>query len=271
MGSIADKNRASWDAYADKYAARLYASPELERLARDPASAFHRATWALIREAVPDLSGKRVLVPSSGDNMAVFAFALMGAHVTSADISQRQLENAEKAAWALGLRGIRFVRADTMKLEGIESGAYDLAYTSNGVHVWIDDLDGMYQNIARALKPGGKYALHEIHPFNRPFDDGARIIKPYDATGPFEKGSDVTFHWRLMDILGALLRAGLNLRRFEEMFAEKSYTDPAWVPCEKQVRDGYREYDHAEVDALYDWRRNPMAALPQWFSLLAEK
>lgn len=271
MRSVADKNRASWDAFSDRYTARLHAAQELEKLARDPASAFHKTTWAMIREAFPDFHEKRVLVPSSGDNKAAFAFAMLGAKVTSADISQRQLENAEKAAAKLGIGGMRFVRADTMILEGIEDGAYDFVYTSNGVHVWIDDLGGMYRNIARVMKPGGKYALFEIHPYNRPFDDGARIIKPYDATGPFEKGGEVTFAWRLMDILGATLGAGLRLLRFEELCAEKSYTDPAWVPCEKQVRDGYTEYDHAEVDALYDWRTNPMAALPQFFSAVWEK
>lgn len=269
--SVADKNRASWDAFSDKYAALVHAGPVLEKLARDPASAFHKTTWNMIRSAVPDFRERRVLVPSSGDNKAAFAFAMLGAEVTSADISARQLENAQKAAAKLGIDGIRFVRADTMKLEGIEDGAYDFVYTSNGVHVWIDDLTGMYQNIARVLKPGGKYALFEIHPFNRPFNDDARIVKPYDATGPFEKDGEVTFAWRLTDILGAILRAGLTLRRFEEMSAEKSYTDPAWVPCEKQVEDGCMEYDHSKVDELYDWRTNPMAALPQLFSALAEK
>ncbi len=271
MRNVADRNRASWDAYSDKYTARAHAAPELQKLARDPASAFHKTTWAMIREALPDFRAKRVLVPSSGDNKAAFAFAMLGAEVTSADISQRQLENAEKAAATLGIGGMRFVRADTMTLEGIEDGAYDFVYTSNGVHVWIDDLGGMYRNIARVMKPGGKYALFEIHPFNRPFDDDARIVKPYEATGPFERDGEVTFAWRLMDILGATLGAGLRLLRFEEMAAEKSYTDPAWVPCEKQVRDGYTEYDHAEVDALYDWRTNPMAALPQLFSAVWEK
>ena len=271
MESVAGRNRASWDAYADEYAARSHTEPVLERLARDPASAFHRTTLALIREAVPDFTGKRVLVPSSGDNKAAFAFALMGAEVTSADISQRQLENAKKAAERIGLHDIRFVRTDTMTLEGIGDETFDLVYTSNGVHVWIDDLDGMYRNIVRVLKPGGKYALFELHPFNRPLDDDARIVKPYDAIGPMESGGEVNFHWRLMDILSAMLRAGLVLWRFEEMAAEKSYEDPFWVPFSEQVKEGYREYDRAEVDALYDWRTNPMAALPQWFFRACEE
>ena len=68
-------------------------------------------------EISPHLEGKEICVPSSGDNHAAFAFALMGAHVTSCDISEKQLENARKAAETLGFHSIEFVRADTMTLD----------------------------------------------------------------------------------------------------------------------------------------------------------
>ena len=47
-----------------------------------------------MKKYIGNFTGKRILLPSSGDNHAAFAFALMGAKVTSADISERQLESA---------------------------------------------------------------------------------------------------------------------------------------------------------------------------------
>ena len=67
--------------------------------------AFPVVVWEMIRKNFPDLRGKRVLVPSSGDNIAVFGFHLLGAKVTSCDISERQLYNAKQVAdkygWAM--------------------------------------------------------------------------------------------------------------------------------------------------------------------------
>lgn len=88
----------------------------------------------MLRSAFDSFKGLRVLVPSSGDNGAVFAFHMLGASVTSADISGRQLENAKKLADGEGWN-IEFVRADSMTLDGIPDGKFDLVYTSNGVHV----------------------------------------------------------------------------------------------------------------------------------------
>lgn len=72
---------------------------------------------------------KKVLLPSSGDNHAAFAFALLGADVTSADISEKQLEHAKVIADKLKLK-INYVCDDTMQLSNIPDNSFDLVYTS---------------------------------------------------------------------------------------------------------------------------------------------
>lgn len=62
-----------------------------------------------------------------------FAFALMGDEVTSADISERQLENAAVIAEKLKLN-IEFICENTMELANIKDDCYELVYTSNGTH-----------------------------------------------------------------------------------------------------------------------------------------
>lgn len=118
------------------------------------------------------LKYRNILLPSSGDNHAAFALAMMGAHVTSTDISERQLENASIIAERLGLK-MEFICDDTMKLSNISDQTYDMVYMSNGTLSWINDIDSMNYNIHRVLKSGGYSIIYDMHPFNRPFSGNA--------------------------------------------------------------------------------------------------
>ena len=267
---LSTKNKISWNNGAAEYTAFNHSERFMKRIVENPANAFHHTTWELINNYIPDLCGKRICVPSSGDNKAVFAFAMLGAQVVSCDISENQLANAERVAKQYGWdRSIEFICADTMILDEISDNTYDFVYTSNGVHVWIDDLPGMYRNIYRILKTDGLYIMFEIHPFQRPFDDNVKVIKPYDMTGPFESEIEITFAWRVMDIMNAMLDSGLIIRHIEEMFAEKDYDWPFWISYKELVRGATAS--HEEVDRMHDWRNNPMAALPTWISIVAKK
>jgi len=264
------KNKVSWNNYAAKYSANMHSDKFINTLIEDPTSAFHQATWKMIKKYIPDMQDKKVCVPSSGDNHAVFAFAMMGAKVTSCDISENQLANAERIAKKHGWNdSIEFICADTMTLADIINDTYDFVYTSNGVHVWINDLPGMYNNIHRVMKAGGIYIMYEIHPFTRPFGETLKVIKPYDAIGPFETEKEVTFHWRAMDIMNAIFASGLAALHIEEMYDEKNYDWPFWMSLQEFI-DGATATPE-EVDRMHDWRHNPMAALPNWLSIAARK
>ena len=186
--------------------------------------------------------------------------------VNIVSISEKQNKNSSEIAdryrW-----NIEFVCEDTMRLSSLQDNEYDLVYTSNGVHVWISDLDSMYRNIKRILKDDGTYIMFDIHPFMRPFGTSAqnslRIHKPYDLTGPF--GEVPIYKWRIQDIMNAMISSDLIISRIEEMYAE----------------DGTFWIDDSEVDLINlsqdviskycDWRLNPLAALPQWLSIQALK
>lgn len=190
-----------WNQWSDTWYLKYRTDEAIRKIINSPASAFHRKTYSMIQEAIPDMNGKRVLVPSSGDNHAVFAFHLMGAKVTSCDISEKQVENAYHIAknhdW-----DIEFICDDTMKLTKISPNAYDFVYTSNGVHIWINDLESMYNNIYRVLKPTGTYIMFDIHPFMRPFGiTASKTItaeKPYDVRGPLEKYQHISGVYKIL-------------------------------------------------------------------------
>ena len=227
----------------------------------NPAVAFdHPITYGLIRKMFPDLNGVKICVPSSGDNAAVIAFTLLGAKVTSCDISERQLENAEAIAKKYGW-DIEFIVDNTMTLENIKSDEYDFVYTSNGVHVWIDDLKSMYENIYRILKKSGVYIMYEIHPISRPFEDcfgELKIKKPYGEIGRLYDG--INYHWRTQDFVNAIADSGLCIKCMEEMFSNKT---ASFFAVDGKTPD--------EIDQYHDWRINPQAALPQWLTICAVK
>ncbi len=270
MTDIVKKNRLDWEEYSEKYQAVNLSDSILERLKARPESAFVPAVWAMIQRYVPDMEDKRVCVPSSGDNNAVLALALMGARVTSCDISRNQLAAAKAAAEKLGLGGrIAFRQEDTMKLSGVEDGVYDFVYTSNGVHVWLNDLNSMYRNVSRILKPGGVYVMYELHPFQRPFGKDMQVVKPYDSTGPFEDETTVNFAWRIQDIVNPILDAGIGLLHMEEIMPEPDYERPFFVDNDEMVNG--RRPSREEVDEMYDWHKNPVAALPEMIAFAGRK
>jgi len=261
-----EKTQADWDACSDEYfdgEDRLITIGEIKR---SPERAFPRETWEMLEEAFPDFTGKKVLVPSCGNSYAVYAFHLLGAEVTAADLSSQQIKNAKRDAENQGW-DIQFIQADSMTLEGLPDGEFDLIHTSNGAHVWIGDLGMMYGNFRRVLKPGGAYIFFETHPFHRPFLDAGfkgfkqvKVKKPYSDT----RGCDETeFHWRVEDFMRALLGAGFAIEDFRELMPhEDDLSGHMWH---------YGSYQEREKDnfARYDWRKNPLAALPAWLAMRA--
>ena len=249
-----------WDQTADsQWYKSLRTDERIARLASDPASAFHPAVFDLIKKYIPDLAGRRILLPSSGDNHAAFAFALLGARVTSSDISERQLANAAAVAEKLQL-DIDFVCDNTMELSAIAGDTYDLVYTSNGTLSWIPDLQTMYHSISRVLRSGGFSVMYDVHPFTRPFSGEPwkepRIVKAYDDTMP-------SCHWRVQDLVNATVSAGLAVREMAELPAvDASF----WYTYDEMIKQ-----DSDILQRINDRKSNPMAALPAWLTIVSQK
>lgn len=252
--------KAYWNETADSdWYRSLRTEERINRLKEKPEVAFHPAVYAIIRRYLPDLSRLRILLPSSGDNHAAFALAMMGAHVTSVDISERQLDNAAGVAADLHL-DIEFICDDTMKLSRIRNQDYDMVYTSNGTLSWINDLDSMYSNMYRVLKPGGFSIMYDVHPFNRPFSGEAwktpRIVKAYQDVFP-------DLHWRIQDIINSQVRSGLTICELAELPATDASFWFTYAELEKQSRE--------ELEGINDWKKNPMAALPAWVTVVSKR
>lgn len=203
------------------------------------------------------IAGKKAAVLGSGDNLAVFALAGMGARVTSVDISQNQLDIARERAGELGLH-IDFLQSDVTDLSALLSGTFDLVYTGGHVAVWVSDLNSYYREAGRILKQGGLLVVNEYHPFRRLWKQGVdhlEIAYDYYDQGPFvfnydpdiltpKKGNfpSYEFHWKISDLIKALLLAGCRL------------------------------IDTAEFgEHVGDWEGAPLQGLPEYFLMVGEK
>lgn len=236
----------------------LRTDEKIKELLQSPNLAFHPVVYQLIKKYLFDLKDKKILLPSSGDNHAAFAFAVLGAKVTSTDISERQLENAQAIAKKYNL-DIEFIGDDTMQLKKIENNKFDLVYTSNGTHVWINELNLMYQNIHRVLKPNGISIMYDIHPFNRPFvgEVGQPVIKKsYDDVSPH-------YHWRVHDLINAMISSNLSIQEMDEM---QAVDGSFWFTYDELITKSSEE-----LSKVNDYHYNPMAALPAWITIVSQK
>jgi len=231
----------------------------------NPKRAFPVMLYPLIEKYLGNLKDKKVCVPSSGDNVAAFGFAVLGAKVTSCDVSENQLRNAEIIAGKYNFSNIEFICQDSMKLEKIKNEEYDLVYTSNGVHVWIDDMPSMYKNFHRVLKPSGYNIFFETHPVTRPFgwdNKDFKIKKLYEDVEPH--GDDLCYEWRMQDFINAIASAGFTIKEMQEFHSVEGDLDD-YLPQEKDPK-----HENYGID-MKDWKQNPWAALPQCLCLCSQK
>lgn len=147
-----------------------------------------------------------------------------------------------------------------MKLANISNQTYDMVYTSNGTLSWISDLDGMYSNIYRVLKEGGYALMYDMHPFNRPFSGEAwkepHLVKSYKDVFP-------DLHWRIQDIINSQIKAGLSICELAELPAIDA---SVWF-----TYDELQNKTPEELEGINDWKKNPLAALPAWLTLISKK
>jgi SAM-dependent methyltransferase len=178
-------------------------------------------------EWLNEIAGKKVCVLGSGDNVAVFALAGLGAIVTSVDISEEQLYIAAERTKEVNAN-INFIRADVTNLKEIPDNSFDLVYTGGHVAVWVSDLQAYYREAVRIIKPGGHLLINEYHPFRRSMQYDKSF--QYFNHGPFQydKAEDIPgvepgtlptyeFNWTVSDFVSAVIDAGATLLQLREI------------------------------------------------------
>ncbi|MDA0745203.1 MAG: class I SAM-dependent methyltransferase [bacterium] len=221
-------NRDRWNLASPGWAAMHDRRGTWREVHEKPELVFTEKELGLLRA----VENTDVCVLGSGDNLAVFALAGMGARVTSVDLSSAQLEVAERRAEELGLV-VDFVEADVTDLSVLEDARFDFVYTGGHVAVWVSDLSAYYREAVRILRQDGLLLIHEYHPFRRVWkelEDRLEVGFNYFDNGPHEyhaseelfdrtSGSVVQyeFHWTVSQYFNAVVEQGIRITCFDEI------------------------------------------------------
>jgi SAM-dependent methyltransferase len=185
------------------------------------------------KSAASDMRGKTLLHLQCATGEDTLSWAVLGAQVTGADISDLQIDLARQKAAQAGL-DVSFVAADVYALpEQLQRGTFDWVYTGGGALVWLPDIARWARVVAAALRPGGRLMVWETHPITGClWMEGGRLVVESDYFGRgepdyaqgwshFRGGEGATetkaeFSWPLGDIVTAVARAGLRIESLEE-------------------------------------------------------
>ena len=130
-----------------------------------PNEEFHiggRAATLELAGAVPLADSTRVLDLGCGIGGPARTLAsTFGCPVTGVDLTEEYVEAGNLLTERVGLAGRVELRAGSALDLPFEDGSFDVVWSQH-VIMNIEDKDALYQEIARVLAPGGRYAFHEI-------------------------------------------------------------------------------------------------------------
>jgi ubiquinone/menaquinone biosynthesis C-methylase UbiE len=208
-------NRSWWDGDADAYHA--------EHLAFLGEAEF---MWCPenLREAdahlLGDVRGRAVLEVGCGAAMCSRWLARQGARPVAFDLSAGMLRHARSSAARTGIE-VPLVQADAQRLP-FRDETFDLACTAFGAVGFVADSARVMREVARVLRPGGRWVFATTHPIRWAFPDdpgpaGLTVTMPYfDRTPYVEYAADgtpsyVEHHRTLGDRVREIAAAGFRL------------------------------------------------------------
>ncbi|MGW4947968.1 class I SAM-dependent methyltransferase [Actinoplanes sp. NPDC004185] len=167
-----------------------------------------------------EVRGKRILELGAGAAAGARWLDGQGADAVALDLSAGMLRHAREAAERSGVR-VPLVQADALALP-FATSSFDVVCTAFGAIPFVADSGAVMREVARVLKPGGKWVFSLTHPMrwiflDEPGEDGLLAVHPYFDRRPYvEQDADgvptyVEQHRTLGDRIRELVAAGFVL------------------------------------------------------------
>lgn len=240
-------NRSWWDAEAGEYYA------EHGDFLGDAELVWGPEGW---RESelglLGDVTGLRVLEVGAGAGQGGRWVAGQGGQVVATDLSSGMLRQglALNAAAAHDRLAVPLAQCDAVALP-FGDASFDLVFTAYGAVPFIADTARLMREVARVLRPGGRFVFSTTHPFRWSFPDdpgthGLTVMQPYfDRTPYVETDTDgetsyVEHHRTMGDRVRELVAAGLVLTDLvEPQWPERNaQTWGGWSPLRGELFPG---------------------------------
>ena len=116
-----------------------------------------------------EVAGRRVLEIGCGSAPCARWLRRAGADVVALDLSAGMLARAAELNRATGL-AVPLLQADAGALP-LASGSVDIACSAFGGLPFVADVEGVLAEVARVLRPGGRFVASVNHPMRWPFPD----------------------------------------------------------------------------------------------------
>jgi len=167
-----------------------------------------------------DVAGARVLEVGAGSAPCARWLLRAGARPVALDLSARMLRHAADLGRSTGA-AVPLVQADAMQLP-FRDGAFDLACSAFGAVPFVAEPEQVMREVARVLRPGGRWVFAVNHPMrwmfsDDPGPDGLVVRQSYFDRMPYVEVDDrgaatyVEHHRTLGDRVRDVVAAGLVL------------------------------------------------------------
>jgi SAM-dependent methyltransferase len=237
-------NRRWWDGDADNYHA------EPGRFLGDAAFVWCPED---LREQdarlLGEVTGRRVLEVGCGAAMCSRWLAGQGALPVAVDVSAGMLRHARAGAERTGI-SVPLVQCDAQRLP-FRDASFDLAFTAFGAVPFVADSAAIMLEVARVLRPAGRWVFATTHPIRWSFPDdpgpaGLTATMPYwDRTPYVEFAEDgaptyVEHHRTLGDRVREIAAAGFRLVDLIEPEWPAGHTEEwgQWSPLRGAILPG---------------------------------
>jgi ubiquinone/menaquinone biosynthesis C-methylase UbiE len=129
-----------------------------------------------------DVAGRRVLEIGCGAAQCARWLTAQGATVLGLDLSAGQLRHAAALGRRTGVP-VALAQADATALP-LPDGSVDLACSAYGAVPFVADSGAVMREVARVLRPGGRWVFSTNHPMiwclpDEPDETGLRVIQSY--------------------------------------------------------------------------------------------
>lgn len=221
QSETARANRSWWDANADEYQSEHGEYLGDARFLWCPEGVYEDEAGLL-----GEVAGRDVLEVGCGAAQCARWLADRGARVVAFDLSARQLRHARRIDKQSGRPALRLVQAEATALPFADA-SFDAVCSAFGAVPFVTDSARLMREVARVLRPGGRWVFSVPHPFrwalpDLPDDEGLVVRHSYFDRRPYvEQDEDgaatyVEHHRTLGDRIRELTAAGLLLNDLVE-------------------------------------------------------